>query len=53
MLVCKKGEKIKVDMTVRLRQDVLDELDAELAKPNPDLVKVIKQQRKLDKKQYD
>lgn len=48
----KKGEKIKVDTTVRLRQDVLDDLDAELAKPNADTVKLMRLQRKLDKKDY-
>jgi hypothetical protein len=48
-----KGQKVKIDNTVKLRHDVTAELDAELAMVNPDIIKVIKLQRKLDKKEYD
>ncbi len=48
-----KAQGIKVDSTVVLRQDLLDQLDAELDKPNSDLKKALKLQRRIDKKEHD
>lgn len=52
----KKGEGIKIDHSVvtmaEKRQAIENELDAELAKATPDLVQVIKLERKLQKRAY-
>jgi hypothetical protein len=48
-----KGQDIRIDDTVILRQDLFKQLDDELAKPNPDAVKAMKLQRKLDKREHD
>lgn len=51
-----KGKGVWIDDSVvteaEKRKAVEDELDAELAKPNTDLKKVAKLQRKLDKRDY-
>jgi hypothetical protein len=47
---------IKIDHSIvteaEKRQTIEDDIDNELAKSNPDLAKVMKLQRKLDKKDY-
>ncbi len=52
-----KGVAITVDNTIltetEKKQKIEDDLDAELAKSNPDAIKALKLQRKLDKKEYD
>lgn len=48
-----KATGVKIDNTVVLRKDLEKEMDDELAKPNPDLKKVMQTQRKLDKKEHD
>jgi hypothetical protein len=48
-----KATGIQVDGSVVLRKDILKQLDDELEKSNPDTIKVIKLQRKLDKREHD
>ncbi len=52
-----KGNPITIDNTVETdaekRQKIEDDLDAELAKQNPNAVAALKLQRKLDKREYD
>lgn len=52
----KKGEGIRVDHSIvtmsEKRQAIEDGLDAELAQTNPDPVKAMKLQRKLEKRDY-
>jgi hypothetical protein len=53
----KKGQGIYIDHSIiteaEKRQAIEDELDAELTKDNPDAIKAVRLQRKLDKRQYD
>ena len=48
-----KGNGVHVDDTVILRQDIQEQLDFELAVAEPDVINVIKLQRKLDKREHD
>lgn len=48
-----KGNGVSVDETVVIREDLIKDLDDELEKPNPDLKKAMKLQRKLDKREHD
>ena len=52
-----KGNGIHIDNTIvtvrEKRQKVEDDLDTELVKSNPNAIKAIKLQRKLDKREYD
>ena len=52
----KAGGGVKIDNTVITKAEKIkkieDNLDAELAKANPDAIKALKLQRKLDKREY-
>lgn len=52
-----KGQGVKVDDTIVTIPEKIkaleDEMDTELAKTNPNMPKVMRAQRKLDKKEYD
>lgn len=47
-----KGQGVRVDNTVILRQDIEKDLDDEFAKQVPNPVAVLRLQRKLDKKEH-
>ena len=53
----KTGGGVKIDNTIKTdaekRQKIEDDLDTELAKPNPDAVKALKLKRKLEKNELD
>ena len=48
-----KTEGIKIASNVVLRQDLMKQVDVELAKPNPDVIILMRLQRKLDKREHD
>lgn len=48
-----KATGIKIDSTVILRKDLLKQLDDELAKTNPNAIKALRLQRKIDKREHD
>ncbi len=48
-----KVQGIKISPSVVLRKDLLKQVDDELAKPNPDVVKVLRIRGKLDRKEHD
>ncbi len=48
-----KTTGIKIDNTVVLRKDLLKQLDGELAKSSPNVVKTMRLQRKIDNKEHD
>ncbi len=48
-----KSLGISIDTSIVLRQDLNQQIDAELAEPSPDLKKVIRLQRRLAKRDHD
>tara|TARA_Y100000310_G_scaffold6097_1_gene6957 strand:+ start:433 stop:837 length:405 start_codon:yes stop_codon:yes gene_type:complete len=47
-----KAAGLRVDNSIRNRQDIVYEIDTELDKPSPDMKKVAKLERKLRKRDY-
>jgi hypothetical protein len=48
-----KTTGIKIDSKVILRKDIQQKLDKELSKSEPNVIKAMKLQRKLDKQEHD
>lgn len=48
-----KTTGIRIDDTLVLRQDLLQQIDDELAKPSPSIIELERLRRKLERKEHD